>query len=78
MFFDMWTCDGIIDFREFVVGLDVIERGTFEEKVKYCFDMYNIFDQGRLELVTLRALLKRGHSQAILDLDKAIKSVRAQ
>ena len=37
MFFDMWTCDGIIDFREFVVGLDVIERGTFEENVKYCF-----------------------------------------
>ena len=28
--------DGVLDFTEFIQGLDLIERGSFEEKCQFC------------------------------------------
>ena len=36
LFFDK-NKDGLVEFNEFIVGLDIIERGTFDEKSQYCF-----------------------------------------
>jgi Ca2+-binding EF-hand superfamily protein len=44
MFFDRETGDKTIDFREFVLGLNMVERGTFDEKVEYCFAMYDVME----------------------------------
>ena len=42
IFFDKDN-DGKIDYKEFVIGLDVIERGSFDEKCRYCFEIYDIY-----------------------------------
>ena len=42
MFFDQYTRDQIVDFQELVKGLDIVERGTFDEKTQYCFALYDI------------------------------------
>ena len=36
LFFDK-NNDGLVDFNEFIVGLDIIERGNFDEKSQYCY-----------------------------------------
>ena len=46
--------DGLIDFDELVRGLDIAERGTFAEKVNYCFDVYDTFGLQLLDIYTLR------------------------
>ena len=53
LFFDK-NKDGLVDFNEFIVGLDIIERGSFDEKCLYCFEMYDIYGTGILDIVTLR------------------------
>ena len=35
--------DGLVDFEEFVIGLDIVERGTFPEKCRYCFEIYDTY-----------------------------------
>jgi Ca2+-binding EF-hand superfamily protein len=42
LFFDK-DANGFIDFSEFVKGLDVVERGTFDEKVRFSFDVCDIY-----------------------------------
>lgn len=42
MYFDRVTLDRTIDFFELVVGLDIVERGTFDEKCEYCWIMYDV------------------------------------
>lgn len=54
MFFDQSTTDQMIDFQELVKGLDIVERGTFDEKTQYCFALYDISEQGFLDIYTLR------------------------
>jgi Ca2+-binding EF-hand superfamily protein len=72
LFFDK-DLDGKVDFYELVIGLDIIERGTFDEKCSYCFEMYDIYGLGELDLITLRSLLKRSFSTIVVQLDKAVQ-----
>lgn len=58
LFFDA-NRDGLIDFFEVVIGLDTIEKGNFEEKSKFCFAMYDILENGVLDIFTLREVLKK-------------------
>ena len=46
--------DGLVDFDEFVRGLDIIERGTFLDKVSYCFEVYDVYGVETLDIYTLR------------------------
>ena len=35
--------DGLVDFEEFIRGLDIMERGDFQEKCSYCFQIYDVY-----------------------------------
>lgn len=61
IFFDK-NGDGLIDFEEFVRGLDTIERGNLEQKIDYCYRMLDVFDIGILDIFTLREVLIRSFS----------------
>ena len=65
LFFDR-NKDGVVDFNEFIIGLDIVERGSFDEKCAYCFEMYDIYGTGILDIVTLRHLLRRSYSEIIV------------
>ena len=46
--------DGLVDFDELIRGLDIMERGTFAEKVSYAFDLYDTYNLQLLDIATLR------------------------
>ena len=46
--------DGLVDFDEFIKGLDIVERGNFNEKCQYCFNIYDAFGIQTLDIYTLR------------------------
>jgi Ca2+-binding EF-hand superfamily protein len=64
--------DGLIDFEEFVLGLDIIERGNLDEKSDYCFKMYDVYGTGALDIFTLREVLNRSYSRHFIGLERAI------
>lgn len=41
LFFDT-NRDGLVDFFEMVVGMNILEKGNFEEKSKFAFTMYDL------------------------------------
>ena len=67
--------DGAVDFNEFIVGLDIVERGTFDEKCAFCFEIYDIYGSGVLDILTLRHLLSRSYSEVIVKLEKIVKDI---
>lgn len=69
IFFDK-NSDGIVDFEEFIRGIDHAERGSFEEKCQYCFEIYDLYGLKTLDIFTLRQLLKKSYSQVIVKLEK--------
>ena len=73
-FFDK-NKDGAVDFNEFIIGLDIMERGTFDEKCAYCFEIYDIYGSGILDIVTLRHLLRRSYSEVIVELERIVKDI---
>jgi hypothetical protein len=75
MFFDK-NQDGLISFEEFVKGLDIIERGNMDEKVSYCFKMYDIYDIGVLDIISLRQVLIRSFSTHIIAIENALDSIK--
>ena len=77
LFFDK-NHDGLIDFNEFILGLDIVERGSFDEKCAYCFEMYDVFGTGILDIYTLRQLLKRSYSEVVVELEQIVKSMELQ
>ena len=68
LFFDT-NHDGLIDFYEVVIGLDTIEKGSFDEKAKFCFAMYDILENGVLDIFTLREVLKKAYVNQIISLE---------
>ena len=62
--------DGLVDFEELIKGLDVAERGSFPEKCKYCYQVYDAFALETLDIYTLRWLLKKSFSEVIVGLEK--------
>ena len=62
--------DGLVDFDEFIRGLDIAERGNFQEKVAYCMEVYDLYALQSLDIFTLRHLLKKSYSEVIINLEK--------
>jgi Ca2+-binding EF-hand superfamily protein len=77
IFFDRETNDRVIDFFELVVGMDIVERGSFDEKCKYCFAMYDVLEQNYLDLYSLREVMKRTFTQHIVNLEQAMQEIRS-
>lgn len=52
--------DGAVWFADFVKGLDIVERGDFEQKCMMVWTVYNsIYEGDCLDLISLRELFKR-------------------
>ncbi|XP_071484276.1 uncharacterized protein [Diadema antillarum] len=50
--------DGYIDFAEFACGLSTLVKGSFEEKVKYAFEGYDLEGVGSISRDNLRQMFK--------------------
>ena len=49
--------------------MDILEKGDFESKSKFTFAMYDILENGALDIFTLREVLKKGYVNQIVQLE---------
>ena len=76
LFFDT-NRDGLVDFYEMIVGMNIVERGTFEEKCKFVFAMYDLAEAETLDTQTIREVLRKAFVNQIVELDKVYNKLKA-
>ena len=65
LFFDT-NRDGLVDFYEMVVGMNIIEKGSFEEKCQFAFTIYDLSETEVLDTVSIREVLRRSYVTQIV------------
>ncbi|KAJ3205282.1 hypothetical protein HK099_000870 [Clydaea vesicula] len=50
--------DDLLDFEEFLTALSVSSRGSLEEKIKFCFEFYDLNKDGFIEREEMAAVVK--------------------
>ncbi|XP_007901270.1 EF-hand calcium-binding domain-containing protein 1 [Callorhinchus milii] len=50
--------DGYVNVREWIEGLSVFLRGTLDEKIKYCFDVFDLNGDGHVSREEMFHMLK--------------------
>jgi hypothetical protein len=53
-----------------------MERGLFAQKLDFAFEVYDIYGEQRLDIITLRQLIIRNYSRPLTQLDEALKEVK--
>ena len=56
---------GTIDFREFVLGLNIMTRGGEAEKASILFDVYDVDGDQKISITELVAILHNGHAEML-------------
>jgi len=68
--------DGLVEFMDIIKSLDIIEKGSFDEKVEFCFSIYDDTNNGFLDTLKLRDLFKNSFVKIIANIEKAIDLVK--
>jgi hypothetical protein len=55
-----------------------MERGDFEQKCQFAFDVYDVFGRGCLDLLTLREVLRKSFAVPLASLNSAHQVVSSQ
>merc|ERR1712083_1181633 len=63
--------NGYIDFREFLLAIDITSSGTAEEKLGWAFSMYDQDGNGWIDLVEMTRIVKSIYSMMGPDQVKA-------
>lgn len=74
LFFDS-NRDGLVDFFEMVIGMNTVERGSFEEKCRFAFVMYDLTEAGSLDTFSIREVLRKSFVNQIVTLDQALTKI---
>jgi len=61
--------DGLVDFYEMVIGMNTIEKGSFEEKCQFAFTMYDLSEADVLDTLSIREVLRRSYVTQIVQID---------
>lgn len=67
--------DGIVEYLEVVRSLDIIEKGNFNEKVEFCFSIYDGDNLGYLDSYSMTELFKLCYTQIISKLEQCILKI---
>ena len=59
-----------------VIAMDIVEKGNFEDKCKFTFAMYDILENGVLDIFTLREVLRKAYVNQIIQMEEAVVKLR--
>ena len=68
LFFDT-NRDGLVDFYEMVIAMNTIEKGSFEDKCRFAFTMYDLTEADVLDTVSIREVLRKSYVTQIVMID---------
>lgn len=72
--------NGYIEFNEFIIGLSITSRGTIEEKLVWCFRLYDLDGDGKVSynemLAVISSIYKMIGSMVELNEDEATPKLR--